>query len=127
MIVAVCGLLSAVSFAFVALLVLHVVPLSAGGSLLGGGLEQLGPFVFLLYGTILAVLGVALWRRWKSARRAAIGLAATGILLAMPAISSAFEDERLYAILREAVQIMLRVLVIYYLSQEPVKRRFAGS
>src|SRR5271165_234513 len=119
--VAVCGLLSAISLAFAALLLLHKVPLSAGASLLGGGLEQLGPFAFLLYGTILTVLGVALWRRWKGARRAAIVLAAAGILLAMPAISSAFEDERIYAILREAIQIMVRVLVVYYLSQEPVK------
>ncbi len=126
-IVAVCGVLGVISLAFAALLLLHAVPLSSGASLVGGGLEQLGPLAFLLYGAILAVLGAALWRRWKGARRAAIALAAAGILLAMPAISSAFEDERIYAILREAIQIMLRVLVIYYLSQEPVKEWFAKS
>lgn len=124
-IVAVCALLSATSLAFAALLLMHVVPLSAGASLLGGGLEQLGPVAFLLSGVILAVLGLALWRRWKGARRAAIVLAAAGIFLAMPAISSAFGDERLYAVLREALQIMVRVLVIYYLSQEPAKEWFA--
>jgi hypothetical protein len=127
LIVAICGLLSTVSLAFAVLLLLHQVPLSAGASLLGGGLEQLGPFAFLLYGMILAILGVALWRRWKGARRAAIVLAAAGILLAMPAISSAFQDERLFAIFREAIQIMVRVLVIYYLSQEPVEQWFAKS
>jgi hypothetical protein len=126
-IVAVCELLSATSLAFAALLLMHVVPLSVGASLLGGGLEQLGPVAFLLYGVILAVLGLALWQRWKGARRVAIVLAAAGIFLAMPAISSAFGDERLYAILREALQIMVRVLVIYYLSQEPVKEWFAKS
>ena len=126
-IVAVCELLSATSLAFAALLLLQVVPLSAGAFLLGGGLEQLGPFAFFLYGAILAVLGLALWRRWKGARRTAIVLAAAGIFLAMPAISSAFGDERLYAVLREALQIMVRVLVIYYLSQEPVKEWFAKS
>lgn len=31
------------------------------------------------------------------------------------------------AIIREAVQIMVRVLVIYYLNQEPVKEWFAKS
>ena len=126
-IVAVCELLGAVSLAFAALLVVHVVPLSAGAFLLGGGIEQLGPVAFLLHGAILAVLGFALWRRWKGARRSAIVLAAAGIFLAMPAISSAFGDERIYAVLREALQIMVRVLVIYYLSQEPVKEWFAKS
>ena len=123
----ICALLSASSVALAALLLLHVVPLSAGASLVGGGLEQLGPVAFFIYGAILGVLGLALWRRWKGARRAAIGLAAAGIFLAMPAISSAFGDERLYAVLREAIQIMVRVLVIYYLSQEPVKEWFAES
>jgi hypothetical protein len=126
-IVAVCGLLSATSLAFAALLLVHEIPLAAGASLLGGGLEQLGVLAFLLYGAILAVLGLALWRRWRGSRRAAIVLAAAGIVLAMPAISSAFGDERLYATIREAIQIMLRVLVIYYLSQEPVKEWFAKS
>ena len=126
-IVAVCGLLGLIALVFAALLLAHQVPLSAGASLLGGGLEQLGPFAFLLYGAILGLLGLALWRRWKASRRAAIGLAAAGILLAMPAISSAFGDERLYATIREAIQIMVRVWVVYYLSQEPVKEWFAGS
>jgi hypothetical protein len=126
-IVVVCGLLSAAALAFAALLLAHEVPLAAGASLLGGGLEQLGPLAFLLYGAILAVLGLALWQRWRGSRRAAIVLAAAGIVLAMPAISSAFGDERLYATIREAIQIMLRVLVIYCLSQEPVKAWFAKS
>ena len=126
-IVAGCGLLSAISLAFAGLLLRREVPLSAGAFLLGGGLEQLGPFAFLLYCPLLALLGVALWRRWRGARRVAIALAAAGILLAMPAISSAFGDERIYAVLREATQIMVRVLVIYYLSREPVKEWFAGS
>jgi hypothetical protein len=126
-IVAVCGLLSAISLAFTALLLLYGVSLATGAFLLGGGLEQLGPFAFLLYCAILAILGVALWQRWKGARRAAIVLAAAGILLTMPAISSAFGDGRLYAILREALQITVRVLAIYYLTQEPVKEWFAGS
>jgi hypothetical protein len=125
LIVAACELFSAISLAFAALLLVQVVPLSAGASLLGGGLEQLGPVAFFLYGATLAVLGLALWRRWKGARRAAIVVAAAGIFLAMPAISSAFGDERIYAVLREAAQIMARVLVIYYLSQEPVKEWFA--
>jgi len=124
-IVVLCGLLSAISCALVVLLLAHRVPLSAGAFLLGNGMEQLGPLVFLLYAVILAVLGMALWRRWKGARRAGIVLAAAGVALALPAISSAVVDERAFAILREGLQIILRVIAIYYLSQEPVKEWFA--
>ncbi len=123
--VAICGLLSAISLAFVALLLAGLVPLSAGAFLLGAGMEQLGPLVFLLYGGVLAVLAVALWRRWKGARRAAIALAAAGIALALPAVSSAVVDGRTFAIAREGLQIMVRVILIYYLSQEPVRKWFA--
>lgn len=124
-IVAICGLLSTIALAFVALLLAGLVPLSAGAFLLGAGMEQLGPLAFLLYGGVLAVLAVALWRRWKGARRAAIALAAAGVALALPAVSSAVVDGRTLAIAREGLQIMVRVILIYYLSQEPVKEWFA--
>ena len=113
------------SCAFVVLLLAHQVPLSAGAFLLGNGMEQLGPLVFLLYAVILAVLGAALWRKWKGARRAGIVLTAAGLALALPAISSAVVDGRAFAILREGLQIIVRVIAIHYLSQEPVKEWFA--
>jgi hypothetical protein len=126
-IIAVCGSLSAIASAFFVLLLAQRVPLSAAAFLLGGGLEQLGAFAFLLYGVVLAVLAVGLWRRWKGARRAAIVVAAAGVALAVPAISSAVVDGRTLAIAREGLQIMVRVIVIFYLSQEPVKDWFANS
>jgi hypothetical protein len=126
-VVAACGLLGAIAFAFFVLLLAGRLPLSAGASLLGGGLEQLGPLAFLLYSVVLALLAVALWRRWRGARRATIVLAAAGIALAIPAISSAVVDGRTFAIAREGLQIMVRVIIIFYLSQEPVKDWFASS
>jgi hypothetical protein len=36
-------------------------------------------------------------------------------------------DSRLFAIAREGLQIIARVLVVFYLSQEPVKDWFAGQ
>src|SRR5258708_7524963 len=113
---ATCGALSAVAFTFAGLLFAGVVPLSAGAFLLGGGMEQVGPFAFLIYGVILAMLGIALWQRWKGARRIAIVISGAGIALAVPAMSSAVADARVFAILREAIQIILRVMVIFYLS-----------
>ena len=126
-IVAVCGLLGAIAVVFFVLLLARRVPLSTGASLLGGGLEQFGPFAFLLYGAVLAALAVALWRRWRGARRAAIVVAAAGVALSIPAISSAVVDGRTFAIAREGLQIMVRVIVIFYLSQESVKDWFANS
>ena len=60
------------------------------------------------------------------ARRAAILVAVIGIAMAVPAISSAVMDSRLLAIAREGAQIIVRVMVVFYLSQEPVKDWFAG-
>ncbi len=123
---AICGLFSAIAFLFFGLLLANAIPLSAGAFLLGGGMEQLGPFAFLLYGVIVALVGIALWRRWKGARRAAIVLAAAGIALHLPAISSAVTDTRVIAICREGAQIIVRVVVIFYLTQEPVKEWLAN-
>jgi hypothetical protein len=124
-IAATCAVFSVTAFGFAGLLFAGVVPLSAGAFLLGGGMEQLGPVVFLIYGALTAALAVALWRRWKGARRAALVLAGAGIALALPAISSAVADGRLFALVREGLQIIVRVIVIFYLSQEPVKKWFA--
>lgn len=60
---------------------------------------------------------------------AAILVAAAGIALAIPAISSAVADERLFAVAREAVQIIARVVVSLLLEPgagERVVRRFLG-
>lgn len=85
----------------------------------------MGPVAFLIYAAIVIVLAVALWKRWRWARRAAILIAVTGIALAVPALSSAVMDSRTFAIAREGLQVLIRVMVIYYVSQEPVKEWFA--
>lgn len=125
-IVTLCTLVAAVSLAFGTLIFPGQVPLSAGAFLLGGGLEQLGPLPFLLYAAILLILALGLWKRWPWSRRAAIFLAVAGIALAVPAISSAVADSRVFAIIREGAQIIVRVLIVFYLSQEPVKDWFAA-
>src|SRR5450631_745621 len=103
----------------------QVVPLSSGAFLIGGGLEQLGPVAFLLYAALMILLAVALWKRWRWARRAAIIVALIGIAMAVPGLSSAVMDSRILAIGREGLQIIVRVVVVYYLSQEPVKDWFS--
>lgn len=124
-IVALCLLAALTSLTFAFLLLTGQAPLSAGAFLLGGGLEQLGPTAFLLYAAIMATLALALWKRWPWSRRIAIVIAAIGIAMAVPALSSAVIDSRAFALGREGLQIMVRVMVIYYFNQEPVRDWFA--
>ena len=109
-----------------ALVKAQVVPLSSGAFLIGGGLEQLGPLAFLLYATLMLSLAVALWRRWRWSRRVAILIAVIGIAMMVPGLSSAVMDSRLVVIARDGLQIILRVVVVFYLSQDPVKDWFAA-
>ena len=123
-IVALCMVAALTSLAFALLIATGRIPLSSGAFLLGGGLEQLGPVAFLLYAALLLLLAIALWRRLPFARRATVLAAVLGIALAVPAISSAVMDSRLLAIAREGLQIIVRVMIVFYLSQKPVKEWF---
>jgi hypothetical protein len=113
------------SLLFAILLLLQRVPLSYGSMLLQGGLEQSGPVAFLLYSAITLVLAWALWTQRRWARRITILLAVIGIAFAVPSISSAVVDQRALSIVREGLQIIVRVAVIFYLTQEPVRDWFS--
>ncbi len=69
---------------------------------------------------------MALWKRWRWARRAAILVAVIGIAMTVPGLSSAVMDSRILALVREGLQIMVRVVAVYYLSQRPVKDWFTA-
>ena len=123
-IVGLCFVLAAASLTIAVLIVAGSLPLSSGAFLLGGGLEQSGPLAFVLYAAFVLLIAFGLLRRWNLARRAAIFLAVAGIALAVPAISTAVVDSRLFAIARDGAQIIIRVLIIFYLTQEPAKTWF---
>lgn len=119
-----CAFAGLISIGFTVLLAAGRIPLSAGAFLIQGGLEQLGPVAFVLYAVLMILMALALWKRWRWARRVAILVAVIGIALAVPALSSAVMDLRTFAIVREGLQIVTRVVVVYYLSQEPAKEWF---
>ena len=125
LVVSLFALLSVCAFAFAVLFVTGVMPLSYGSLLLPNGLEQAGPLAFLFYGAVVALVAIGLWRGYNWSRRGAVFIASIGVALVVPGISSAVVDGRLEAIMREGLQIMVRVAVVFYLSQEPVKEWFA--
>ena len=96
--------------------------MSLGAPLLEG-LELAGPYMFLLVSAFAALIawGLFLLNRW--ARRVAIAVAATGVVMLLPAVSAAAVDFR-WALLWTGLSMIVRVVIVWYLFQEPVKRAF---
>ncbi|HKS75549.1 MAG TPA: hypothetical protein VJQ82_20230 [Terriglobales bacterium] len=104
--------------------------MSLGAPLLGG-LELAGPYMFLLIGVIAAVIGFGLLRLNNWARRAAILTALIGVVMLVPTVSSAVIGSQIKSLALGGIGVMLRVMIVWYLYQEPVVREFekarAGS
>ena len=99
-------------------------PLASGAFLVGGELETAGPILFLLIAAVFLIAAAGLWKLKNWARHLAVGLAIIGLIRVTPAISSAVADGRVFAVVREGLQIIMRVIVIWYLLQEPVRDQF---
>ncbi len=100
------------------------IPMSSGAWLIGGGFEIMGKWIFALYALIHAACGFGLWRMQKWALRLASLLIIWGVFQAIPAISSATADSRVYAIAREGAQILWRVAALRYLWQQSTRDSF---
>jgi len=100
--------------------------MSLGAPLLGG-LELAGPYMFLLTGAISALIGYGLLRLNHWARRAAILLAMIGVVILVPTVSSAVIGFQIRSLIFGALGVMVRVMIVWYLYQEPVKDQFTGS
>jgi hypothetical protein len=88
------------------------------------GLELAGPYMFLLMAAVGALIGWGLLRLNNWARRAAIGVGFIGVVMLVPAVSAAAVDFRA-SLLWSGLGIIVRVISVWYLYQEPVKRAFA--
>ena len=100
------------------------IAMSRGAWVVGGGLEILGPGIFALYAVVHFVTAFFLWRMKKWAQRVASLLLVYGLVQVTPAISSAVADSRVFAIAREGMQIIWRVVALWYLWQEPIRESF---
>jgi len=89
-----------------------------------GGLELAGPYMFLLIGAAGVVIAVELLQLKNWARWIAIIVAMLGVVLLIPSVSSSVVDFRLGRLAWGAVGVIVRVMVVWYLYQEPVAVAF---
>ena len=99
----------------------------AWGRYLVADLVTLGPRVFVIGALLYAVVALGLLWRKNWARRSAVVIAAVGLYFLVPTISSSVADLRITAIALNGAQIILRVIVLWYLLQERVANAFVTA
>ena len=99
------------------------VSMTLGAALLNG-LELAGPYMFLLAGTVGALIGWGLLRLNRWARRVTILVAGTGFVMLVPVVSAAAVDFR-SSLLTSGLGMIVRVMVVWYLCQGTVAEEFA--
>jgi hypothetical protein len=102
------------------------ISLLAGSSLLGG-LELAGPYMFLLVGAVATAVGWGLLRLNSWARRIAIIIAGLGVILLIPSVSSSVVGFQMGRLAWGALGVILRVMIVFYLYQEPVAQAFRNK
>jgi len=100
-----------------------LVSMAAGAEFLGG-LELAGPYMFILVAAIGLATAFGLWRLQNWARWIAILLAMVGVLLLLPNVSNAILDFRFGTLSWSALGTIVRVIIVWYLNQLPVKEAF---
>jgi len=101
------------------------VSMALGAPLLGG-LELAGPYMFLLTGAVAWLIGFGVLRLNNWARWGAILVALAGVVMLVPAVSSAVIGFQVGALVLGGLGVMIRVMIVWYLFQEPVKERFGA-
>lgn len=102
------------------------VAMSSGAWLIGGDLEIMGKWIFVLYAALHAACAIGLWRLNRWALRLCSLLLLWGLIQVVPAISSAVADSRIYAIVREGAQILWRVVALRYIWMESTRDAFSA-
>jgi len=103
-----------------------VVSMEAGAPLLGG-LELAGPYMFLLAGGVCVIVALGLWWLHRWGRWLAILIAIISVIMLLPSVSSALLDFRIARLAWGGLGTILRVLIVWYLLQEPVHNSFNAN
>src|SRR6476469_6694255 len=98
-----------------------------GGLRAGGGLELAGPYMFLLAGGVCVIVALGLWWLHRWARWLAILIAIISVIMLLPSVSSALLDFRIARLAWGGLGTILRVLIVWYLLQEPVHNSFNAN
>jgi len=93
-------------------------------TLLALGLLFVGPYVSLLVGICTALIAWGLWRMNNWARVSAMIAVAAGIVLLVPGVSSPALG---WAFAASGAGMILRVMIVWYLSRDDVARAFSRS
>jgi len=80
--------------------------------------------MFLLIGAAGVVIGVGLLCLKNWARRIAIIVAMLGVVALVPSVSSSVVDFRVGRLAWGAVGVIVRVMIVWYLYQQPVAQKF---
>jgi hypothetical protein len=100
-----------------------IVSFTTAASLLGG-METMGPLIYVGAAAVAAAIGIGLIRMQGWARH--LASVATGVVfvLAIPTISGAVAYSRISAIAREGAKIIVCVIIFRYLNTGEVSRHF---
>jgi len=100
------------------------VSMALGAPLLGG-LELAGPYMFLLVAGVGMAIGWGLLRLNNWMRRAAALVALIGIVILVPSVSANAISLQFDKLAWGGLGMIVRVLIVWYLFQEPVAERFS--
>jgi hypothetical protein len=103
-----------------------LISIAAGAPLLGG-LEVAGPYAFLMAGVFGALVGYGLMQLKNWARRLAILMAIAGLVLLIPSVSSGVAALRVAPLASAGLGVIVRAIIVWYLSQSPVREAFAKA
>jgi len=99
----------------------------AAGAPLLSGLELAGPYMFLLTGTVAALIAWGLLRVNNWARRAALLVALLGVVMLVPSVSGALISVQLGALARGGLGVVVRVIILWYLYQPTTTEAFHSA
>jgi hypothetical protein len=88
------------------------------------GLEWAGPYMFLLIAAVAGAIAWGLMRLNNIMRHAAILAACAGVVMLVPSVSGAVVTVRLKELVLGGLGIIIRVMVVWYLSQEHIAEMF---
>lgn len=102
-----------------------LIGMSAGAPLLLG-LELSGPYMFLLMAAVGTGVAWGLLALKNAVRRLAIMIASAGIVMLVPPVSAAATMVEPKALATAGLGIIVRVIVVWYLSQRSVADQFSN-